>query len=537
MLGYSTFDKSMNGVKTISDGTATISDGILDVVTVNASNILIDDVNLFSRNNLWAGIQQVTLLTDGIATMSNGSVDASALLINHENILTRNNVWGGTQEFTEAIIFDTHTSVIANATTANIEQLGFDTIINNPCIEVVKSSPTITYFPSNSSTISAQRFSSASNTDYKFATITHPAYSTRNYQYRVPLTRQWGSSSSKYSLIHSYPFIGPTAYSPARIVDSYYVDASSTLTAIQVRIMKNGVLHSTITPTIEDFTLPVTTAYRFTVGTGNVEQMIGSFSFDFTPTEEMTSTIWTINLRFTYTETIFNNHKDGWLFENVGIGADDVNNGTFTLTNTSSTAFHYRLFSTITSNIVSHTQQANTIMGEWNETESGIFWTPHPTTAFYYDLIYTLTSSILPKIVINDNYLSQLTFSTGTGIVRANNVVSNRIYNQNHLISKKMICGYMFNGAVAPLGTPYPIFSSTPNLIVDIDDWWLVDAGYIFKLYSSINYATLLGTIDNSDGFEPLFVSSTSVYGGNNQVNSVKVFFINENVANLQEMY
>jgi hypothetical protein len=533
MLGYSTtFDKSMNGFKVYSDGQTTITDGTITTENLNVEqNTQLGTFNLtrVSRNCnvdncLRIGFNDATDVGNGLSNSSqvdiNGSLNVSStdgLKLGGTSLFSRNNTWGGfqlfsgTAEFANEVIFDTHTSIIANATTANLVNLSFDKIVNNPSIEVFKQN---VVFQNITGGLSQYNMTASSGQDQLFATIIQPAYSIRNFQYKANVSRLWGTSSSPYSL--TYLALIP-ANTPYKVPEDYYVQSDATLTAVRVRIYKNGVLHSNFVPTLEEFTLPITTSLKFWVGTGYAEQRIGRISFDFTPTVEDVDTTWTIYFRFTYGHTITNTCVNG----------TPAGNWEYVLSGTDSNNFCYRINSTLTNNTRVHTQQPDTLIG----VDSFGLWfpsSPQPTSQF----LFTLSNNFLPRSFKNGLFLSQMNFSDRSGLIRANDIVANQIYNKGHVVSRKMVAGYMFDPATHNQFTPQPIFVSTKQLTPDIDASWFVEAGYKFELYNSYNYVSLLGTIDNTDGVEPVFIKSSDVYGSSDAVASVKVFFQNIELTN-----
>ena len=118
--------------------------------------------------------------------------------------------------------------------------------------------------------------------------------------------------------------------------------------------------------------------------------------------------------------------------------------------------------------------------------------------------------------------------------IRNNIIVYNNYVNVlNPLIYQDLTAGYYIDGASSGNKVLYPIVCSINRIVIDIDDAWIVKAGFKFVLYDGVNYSSLLGTIDNTSGLTPLAIQSTSIYSTTNRIASVKVYYNNNEVTYL----
>lgn len=94
------------------------------------------------------------------------------------------------------------------------------------------------------------------------------------------------------------------------------------------------------------------------------------------------------------------------------------------------------------------------------------------------------------------------------------------------------IAGFRLDGTVSSKQYVYtPIFCSSAALSpVDTDDVLMIFPGWRLELFDAVNYVTLLGSIDNTNGSGPRTFLSADL-GGNNRVASLKAYFFGNEVT------
>jgi hypothetical protein len=105
----------------------------------------------------------------------------------------------------------------------------------------------------------------------------------------------------------------------------------------------------------------------------------------------------------------------------------------------------------------------------------------------------------------------------------------------SNLTSNNFLCGqnltpaYMLDGTRTSGYIWWPITCSQYHLrSSDVDDSYVVYPGYKLIVYYNDGYSGTSGTIDNYNGTTPSYVNSSSVYGGINQINSCRLYYLND---------
>lgn len=99
----------------------------------------------------------------------------------------------------------------------------------------------------------------------------------------------------------------------------------------------------------------------------------------------------------------------------------------------------------------------------------------------------------------------------------------------NYLLGQQLTPAYMLDGSRTTGFTWYPITCSQYHLkSPDTDDNYVVYPRYKLIVYFEDGYIGSGFTIDNYTGTTPIYMSSLALYGAQNQVNSCKLYFMND---------
>jgi hypothetical protein len=137
--------------------------------------------------------------------------------------------------------------------------------------------------------------------------------------------------------------------------------------------------------------------------------------------------------------------------------------------------------------------------------------------------IYTSTNTTNSTSSITGAFIC----SGGLGVA-GNVMVGGNVKTTGNVIARSLNAGYMYN--VAGSGTrffPIPCSLSSMESQSNVDDGWVVNAGYIFKIYPNTSYGGTAQTIDNSTGTSFIYVASTTV----DSAESVEVFWLVDSPA------
>lgn len=167
--------------------------------------------------------------------------------------------------------------------------------------------------------------------------------------------------------------------------------------------------------------------------------------------------------------------------------------------------------------------------------------------------LVSCTSSINPESSIYVSKaitysLNSLTNNT-TGTVQLNSLQCNSIYGSGDVnVTSNLVYPNTTKTIIAPacatpawivnagsadmkINNQYPIMCSLKKL-GKIDDYFIVAPGYKLLLYSGLVYTgSLLGTIDNTLGVTFTFRRSVDVCGGNNMVDSCRLYYYNTEIT------
>lgn len=317
----------------------------------------------------------------------------------------------------------------------------------------------------------------------------NPTNISQTKNFNATVTQVGIYSSLVYSITFSgsekklISIVSPLSYARSAVIGTQGINFSNrittTVTQITIDVKKNGVTIATFTP---------------------------SFSENFTRVFRATKT--TNSTGFTYTYEIF---------------------------------FGYLSFSYNVDSYVGATYEfyVNTYLSNEFENESviynGVFTNTNITT-------YTNNQYIGSVDFFSTNYsspsyqLSTGSYKSQTGLILTNDIVSNNIYNQfninsatasinnitNYVKQKCLIAGYMFNGSTA--FEIVPIMCSLKGLDrADVDDYYLINAGYKFEIYDNFGYGGSLTQSYENDSNEPYLWSPNT----KNRSASIKVYYRN----------
>jgi hypothetical protein len=139
------------------------------------------------------------------------------------------------------------------------------------------------------------------------------------------------------------------------------------------------------------------------------------------------------------------------------------------------------------------------------------------------------------------NYsLSTSNYSTNSSQLQINKIVSNSIQNQNLITTNNLACNnllstpqmtpaYMLDGTKQIGFNWHPITCSQYKLKApDLDDNYVVYPGYKLNLYYNDGYNSYAGTVDNFSGTTLRYAASINIYGGANQINSCRLYYLND---------
>jgi hypothetical protein len=93
------------------------------------------------------------------------------------------------------------------------------------------------------------------------------------------------------------------------------------------------------------------------------------------------------------------------------------------------------------------------------------------------------------------------------------------------MIARNITAGYMYNSGAGTEGYLTPIPCSMKQIQPDnVDDGWVVNPGYKFKIYGSASYSGLTQTIDNYTGTDVSYVAASPA----NNASSVGVYWLSD---------
>ena len=108
-------------------------------------------------------------------------------------------------------------------------------------------------------------------------------------------------------------------------------------------------------------------------------------------------------------------------------------------------------------------------------------------------------------------------------------MVGGNVKTDGNVIARSLNAGYMYN--VSGSGTrffPIPCSLSSMGSQSNVDDGWVVNAGYIFKVYPNTGYGGgTPQTINNSMGTSFIYVASTTT----DSAESIEVFWLVDSPA------
>jgi hypothetical protein len=142
---------------------------------------------------------------------------------------------------------------------------------------------------------------------------------------------------------------------------------------------------------------------------------------------------------------------------------------------------------------------------------------------------------------------------TTSGIITSNDTTTISLFSAPCFSPFTYTPAYLIDGTIGSVdlttsGVLCPIICSY-NAIAGKDDGWIVAPGYALIVYYHSNYSIVSGgrpwsgstdataqtrSIINFTGTEPLFITSSSLYGSSNQVTSVRVYY--QNVSGILEV-
>ena len=114
-------------------------------------------------------------------------------------------------------------------------------------------------------------------------------------------------------------------------------------------------------------------------------------------------------------------------------------------------------------------------------------------------------------------------------IQNQNTITTNNLVCNNLLLTQQMTPAYMLDGTKQIGFNWYPITCSQYHLKApDLDDNYTVYPGYKLNLYYNDGYSSYAGTIDNYSGTTLRYAASLNIYGGTNQINSCRLYYLND---------
>lgn len=309
--------------------------------------------------------------------------------------------------------------------------------------------------------------------------------------------------SSPISLYRQYKNVSSTGTNIIR----------DTLNSVTYTINKNGSVFLTGT-CITNNTLPNSTIVvtnTASTATRSYEVYITNASVSFTPTESSLVDVYQVYY------TMNNTSDTTWQssnFVNLAFGYN-INGTQATATLTPNTGTYGANFSAVSYSMSSISSYL---------TNNSVLY-----------LNEVVANNINTQYEVSSNKM--ITNEVITNTTTTNTINSSIIFNENYIVSKKLVCGYFFDGANAGASTKHPIFGSTATMYANADDYWIIEPGYKFVFYNNNNYdgTGLQATIINTNSTEPLFISSVLATGTANAVNSVKVYFkdVEQTIAGL----
>jgi hypothetical protein len=241
----------------------------------------------------------------------------------------------------------------------------------------------------------------------------------------------------------------------------------------------------------------------------------------FTPSSSSsTSDTYTVYFTFSYTADIswqssnFNNLAFGY-YVNTSVSTVSGDNATVIFGGYGSNFASYSYSTSSTSYVTNSGQMqindivSNSIQNQGTINTTSINATNQTVTN------QTVTNSTITTEIITTSTITNLSVSSLTS--------------SNFLLSQHLTPAYMLDGTRTTGFLSYPITCSQYKMRTsDVDDTWIVYPRYKLICYYDDGYGGTSATIDNYSGLTPTYINSASLYGSVNQINSVRLYFLND---------
>lgn len=500
MLGYQTYlDKSMNGIRTISDGTAIIQNGSIQANNISTSQIDTSHINsstgsfdTFTIDNL--AVNQINNVTDAeleTLTNINTSTTIQAQLNNKANLNTNNN-FTGINEFENDVIMETTNTNFKFLNLSNRLQF-YDKNLSVVQPRLNISINEIKFMDASGNTKS----SVADNGAIACSQINFIPTGSFDYNKYLDLARK--SQSNTFTASQTFTSIQG---------DTLNLALSGSIGTISVPFMATQNNHIATKKFVDDEIINLNASTIPRLNANNVfTGSLNTFSNSIAVGSEIS-----VGEKITFTSNT------------TTPGINSTSSNSMIITSANNTNLYINNDKPVSGNLYLNTFSPNSHVfidnGNLNIVNGNLTFQNGNVDLSNNSILTVPNTAVINKIRVNtiENY------TNGFGQFLDIKTITRRTDWRHYSIERKMVLAYMFIDEYRL----YPLLCSMRRLPVsDDDNYYILEPGVKIEIYDGLEYDTLQQTFNNTNGTAPqYYVKTTSPNDGA----SCKLYYFDEEI-------
>ncbi len=318
-----------------------------------------------------------------------------------------------------------------------------------------------------------------------------------------------------------------TINTPVAISRSFYNNSGNpgnnnqiveTLTSIQYSITKNGVAFASGNCSSTNI-LPRSVAVIGQPTTSNSSYTIFMTNAicQFSPSTENATNTYVVT--YSFTNTLYDGYQASNRVYSLNCGyCVNTTQSSYSVVNLSlNTGNNFYSVTPVTTQGINYT--ASSYSQQWN----GTYFSGNGEVR----MNTLIANNLKIQSQISTNSLVSPTISATTASVT--NLNANYLYSTNYLKSNGLGCIVMNGTRTGGYYKEFIYYSTYVLSAVGVDDAYMIFPGFKIQVFYTPNYVNppTNNTGDNTNGLFPITITSLNLYGGNNHVYSIKLFYLN----------